>query len=163
VNKSHEEGEVATPSESEPSSPLEEENESDPSNADSPLGANSSKRIRGPDEYLLKLQSHTSANVKVSDEYLELFKRNCTYAMKRSAMHGEESCGHILCEEQLARGLTRTTDESAETANPYRDSLSEQVFSILTECVRLARHREIEVNMQRLCHLGGENRILLPT
>jgi hypothetical protein len=57
--------------------------------------------------------------------------------------------------EQLARGLTSTTDKDAETANPYPDSLSEQVFGMLTEYVRLARHRDIEVNMQRLCNLGA--------
>jgi hypothetical protein len=63
-------------------------------------------------------------------------------------------------QEQLARGLTSTTDEDAGTANPYTDSLSEQLFALLTEYVRLARHRDIEVKMQRQCN---GNRILFPT
>jgi alcohol dehydrogenase class IV len=55
-------------------------------------------------------------------------------------------------QEQLTR--TSTTEEGAETANPYPDSLSEQVFALLTEYVRLARHRDLKVNMHRLCNLG---------
>jgi hypothetical protein len=99
VSKPHEEGKVTTPPESEPSSSSKEENESELPKADSSTDANSSTRHRNVDEDLLIYQPHAPASVKVSDEYLEYFSKNCVHAMKIAAMHGEEKCGHIPLHE----------------------------------------------------------------
>jgi hypothetical protein len=54
-------------------------------------------------------------------------------------------------QKQLARELTSITDEDAATANPYPDSGRDQLIALLSKYVRLARHRDIEINMQRDC------------